>query len=286
MKVLFFGANGLIGANCIYSLTACSNRFWDITAVIRPGSIHNFKKNNIKSIEVEDICKSFKKVIIDTNPDIIVNCAGVVKQNFDKYPKSEIIRMNSLFPHLLSEYCESKLIKLITISTDCVFSIKSGNNSEISQKFSQDLYGASKRIGEVSGNFSKTIRLSSIGFEHGVSKHGLLEWLLNNDCRAVLGYSNAIYSGVAASEMFRIIEWVLDNWETSDVFHFPGYLISKLKLLTLLVEAFDLDVIIKPSSEPKIERNLTSNFVSALDLKLPPWDLQIQNLRELEKYYV
>src|SRR3990172_7762247 len=100
MKVLVTGADGMLGREVVGKI---------------PGSVgHNHRMCDIT--DRYDISRS----ILDTTPDVIINCAGVVK-GMD-LPISSYINVNSLGPHLLAERCSVEGIRLINISTDCVFS--------------------------------------------------------------------------------------------------------------------------------------------------------------------
>jgi len=285
INVLVLGANGLIGANIIYSLKLFSKNNWKIFAACRPGSQHNFAKYDIKVLSVNDYFSEFKDLIKISSADLVINCVGVVSQVFETTKISEVIKWNSYFPNFLNEKLQILDIRLINISTDCVFSKDSGNNNESSTKFAHDLYGTSKLLGEIKSSFGHTIRLSTVGFEYGKSKHGLFEWFINNLNEQINGFVEAIYSGTAGSEVFRIIDYKMQNWEKSQLLHFEGYEISKYELLNLFKDAVGSKVSILKKRLPVIRRNLKSKFVGPKDLKLPSWPEQIYNLMQLRKYY-
>ena len=75
-------------------------------------------------------------------------------------------------------------MRLIHISTDCVFSGERGQYDENSITDAKDLYGISKSIGDINVENALTIRTSTIGHELN-SKSGLLEWFLsqNDSCQ-------------------------------------------------------------------------------------------------------
>ena len=64
-------------------------------------------------------------------------------------------------------------VKLVILSTDCVFDGKDGNYVEKSNRFSNSLYGKSKKAGEIiSKKNVLTFRSSGLGHEI-FSKRGL-----------------------------------------------------------------------------------------------------------------
>ena len=94
--------------------------------------------------------------------------------------------------------CKNK-IRLIHLSSDCVFSGNKGFNNEDDIPDPVDFYGRSKLLGELNFANTLTIRKSVIGHEI-TSKNGLLEWFLNqrND---VEGYKIVFFSGLTVLEL-------------------------------------------------------------------------------------
>ena len=285
IRALVLGANGLIGANVIFSLKQYSKNSWNIYAVTRRGVVQYFKKFGVNHLYVTNYFDDFEQLLSISSADIVINCVGVVSQNFSQKKYSDFIKWNSYFSAVLHERCIHHKVRLLNISTDCVFSIQSGDNFEDSDRFAVDLYGSSKRLGEISSQYGHTIRLSSVGFEYSKCKHGLLEWFLGTDKAQVPGFANATYSGTSGSEVFRIIDYVLDHWDEFKLIHFQGYEINKFELLNLFKEVFEKNIIVKESSTPVIKRNLKSRYVSPEDLCLPDWDIQVRELKSMRKFY-
>ena len=59
---------------------------------------------------------------------------------------------------------------LFIFSTDCVFSGKEGNYKETSIPDADDIYGLSKRLGEIEDKNALTLRTSIIGHELNTQK--------------------------------------------------------------------------------------------------------------------
>jgi dTDP-4-dehydrorhamnose reductase len=57
-------------------------------------------------------------------PDIVINAMGITK-HIDEV-RTKVIRVNSIFPHELAQISSKLGIRLIHISTDCVFTGKKG----------------------------------------------------------------------------------------------------------------------------------------------------------------
>lgn len=77
---------------------------------------------NVSAENFDSIVKAFG----EARPDVAVNCIGVIKQL--KTAKNPVLTLsvNSVFPHRLTDLCKVSGARLITLSTDCVFSGKRG----------------------------------------------------------------------------------------------------------------------------------------------------------------
>jgi dTDP-4-dehydrorhamnose reductase len=67
-------------------------------------------------------------VIKRAQPDLVINAAGIVKQQVKAKAAIPSISVNSLWPHLLSEACAAHDARMVHVSTDCVFSGSRGQN--------------------------------------------------------------------------------------------------------------------------------------------------------------
>ena len=98
--------------------------------------------------------------------DVIVNCIGMIKPQVDKLGTVAAIKVNSLFPHYLSNVGEGLGAKVIHITTDCVWSGQDGNYTEDTPHDALDVYGKTKSLGEpenctVIGNPAKILENKS-----------------------------------------------------------------------------------------------------------------------------
>lgn len=112
-KVLVLGSTGMLGYGV--SKTINSNDDFEIIYTSR-------KKNDSNYF---DVLNSNLNNLPKT--DYLINCIGVIKPNMNK-SITNAIKINSLFPHELSDYCINNNIKLIHISTDCVYSGRKHNS--------------------------------------------------------------------------------------------------------------------------------------------------------------
>jgi dTDP-4-dehydrorhamnose reductase len=220
------------------------------------------------------------QVIQSVRPDVVVNCIGVIKQKFQAQDPLETIPVNAVFPHRLAQICDLARARLVHISTDCVFSGRTGCYRETDEPDAVDLYGRSKQLGEITEEQNVvTLRTSIIGHELGTS-HGLLEWFLSQT-GSVSGYDRAIFSGVTTLELANIlVEYVFGNEAIHGLFHVAGKAISKHDLLCLIAAVYDHQITIKSDSSTVIDRSLNAErFQSATGYAPADWRSLLENLR-------
>lgn len=199
-----------------------------------------------------------RQVLFLGNPDVVINCIGIVKQVKESGDRLRSIQINALFPHQLYEVCRSIQARLIHISTDCVFSGDKGNYSEYDQSDAMDVYGMTKYLGEVVGKGVLTLRTSIIGRELKTS-HGLLEWFIKHRGGAVDGYSHAVFSGFPTVTFARILEDIVLNhpW-LNGLYHVSSGPINKYDLLNMINDRLGLNITVNKVDEPYCDRSLDS----------------------------
>jgi dTDP-4-dehydrorhamnose reductase len=238
---------------------------------------NNQRKNIFKKVNGLDI-DTIEKAVLKSNADIIINCIGLIKQegNFDNpkiaYP------INSILPHSMAILAHMNNARLIHFSTDCVFTGKKGNYHESDEPDSDDIYGLSKRFGEVRYKNSITLRTSIIGHELE-SKKSLVEWFLNSSSE-VNGFKNAIFSGLPTIEIARIIkEYIIPNNSLSGLYHLSADPINKFDLLQLIKKTYNKDITIYEDTEFCINRSLNSDmFRDRTGYNPPEWKKLIRNM--------
>ena len=118
---------------------------------------------------------------------------------------------NSLLPHHLQSISEEIGAKLIHISTDCVFSGKTGSYTESSLRDADDVYGRTKALGEIISNQHLTIRTSIVGPELKINGEGLLHWFLTSTEKELNGFSKVFWGGVTTVELAKAIEFAISH---------------------------------------------------------------------------
>ena len=168
-------------------------------------------------------------VLREIRPNVAINCIGVVKQAPTINDAVTTITINSLFPHLLLRDCQEWGIRLIHLSTDCVFSGRKGSYRETDQPDPADFYGLSKWVGEPNGHGILVIRTSMFGPELG-KRQGLLEWFLDQRGKTVRGFANAVFSGFYTRSLARLVLKISSQYpESSGLRHLSAEPISKYR---------------------------------------------------------
>lgn len=280
MRILILGGSGMLGHELLMSWQATHSVI--VTLRKNPGDYGQEKLfNESNSVIVNDVCnmEGLEKIVADITPDAIINCIGVIKQRHDSLESIPSIQINALFPHLLGKLCKAYNVRLVHISTDCVFSGKKGNYCEEDSPDPVDLYGRTKLLGELYENHCVTLRTSIIGLELKY-KQSLVEWFLSQKGQ-IAGYKNAIYSGVITRELARIIEKILiDYKDLKGLYHIASDAISKYELLSMLKSKLDRrDVSIIGDESYKCDRSLNGAiFVNSTQYEIPSWDAMLDEL--------
>lgn len=280
-KILIIGASGMIGSTLLKFLSIKNNH--SIFATIKsPNSfkIPNFSGNYqlFSDLDVENK-NDLENIYIKNNPDVVINCVGIVKQSKEIKNNFKVISLNSLLPHYLKNLCTKYSARFINISSDCVFSGSRGNYLEDDLPDATDLYGRSKILGEVYSKNAITLRTSLIGHELN-NTYGILEWFLSQS-NNVEGYQKAIFSGLTVTEFARIInDYVLPNKKLTGLYHLSSVPICKYDLLMLIKQIYGKRINVIPDDKKvMINRSLNSSkFRKATGFLPKSWSQMIKEM--------
>ncbi len=181
--------------------------------------------------------------------DIVINAVGVLIGGSIS-DKKRAFELNGVLPNLLHSWSAELGFRLILISTDCVFDGKSGLYSEFDRPNANDIYGMSKRMGELIGEVQRTliIRTSIIGPE--LKKGTGLWYWFENQKDLVSGFTQAYWSGITTLELAKFMEYALKHNITGLKQVSNGRPISKFNLLYLMKElGVNSHIEIKENSE-------------------------------------
>ena len=283
MRILVFGSGGMLGHKLMQVLGNGHEVFGTSRSRELPRMLAG--ANLLPNVSIEDDA-AVRGSIEAVRPDVVVNAVGIIKQLPDSKNVITTLTVNSIFPHRLAELGREFGFRLITVSTDCVFSGSRGNYSEEDTPDATDLYGKSKNLGEVDAPNCLTLRTSIIGHEIGTS-HSLVDWFLSNRGGKVKGYVNAIYSGFPTVIFAAIIDnLILRQPALSGLYHVSSDPIGKYELLKLINERYDAKVEIEPFEDFRIDRSLDSTrFRTETDFAPRSWPEMIDLMADDAKSY-
>lgn len=135
-----------------------------------------------------------KEVIGAGEYDYIINCIGLLNTACDEHIDLAIL-LNSYLPHFLVETTRELKTRVIQMSTDCVFSGKKGNYTELDNPDGETNYDKTKALGEINDKKNLTFRNSIIGPDINESGIGLFNWFMKQTGE-INGFEKSIWTGV------------------------------------------------------------------------------------------
>ncbi len=277
MKILIFGATGLIGNN-LFRFLSKSNDL-EVYGTYRNQKLLSFfnelEKRNLLFFDVDN--SKIDELFTKSKPDIVLNLIAITKHVKEATNFPKVVQVNSVFPHTLAKLCDEYSSKLIQISTDCVFSGLKGSYLESDLPDDPTMYGRSKALGEVTYGSHLTIRTSAIGRELD-TKYGLIEWFLSQE-KSCFGYSKAIFSGLTARYLGHVMQnYIFPFKNLSGLYHISSNPINKFDLLSRLGVFYKKDIDIISNNHIVIDRSLNSDkFKNTTGYISPTWEQLLDN---------
>lgn len=264
-RVLVLGRTGMLGHMVLRTLDAMQGM------VVR-GTHRDDKADPLyfdamgPIARLEEICRK------DGGYNYCINCIGITADTVrgdDPASVSTAERINAVFPHELADIAVRYAMRVIHISTDGVFAGLSQYYDENAPCDCTDIYGKTKKSGEVISSNVLTIRCSIIGPSPS-EKRGLFEWFRSQpDGSEVPGYTNHLWNGVTTYQFAELCGRIISGGyfdvlrHESPLFHFaPNQPVSKYDLLLLLKKVFVKNVAIIPveNKAGPVRRILVSRY--------------------------
>lgn len=273
-KILILGSTGLIGHQIHYLLS--QNEDYEVFDI----SYRNKLTSNTLLVDIRDE-QILKSEIIKIKPDYVINCIGTLIKQSASNPELAIYT-NAIFPHTLKNICNSLSIKLIHMSTDCVFS---GKNKEpyveTDIKDGLDVYAKTKSLGEIIEENHLTLRTSVIGPELKEDGEQLFNWFMSENGE-IEGFSGAIWSGVTSLELARGVKWAIEN-DISGLYQLTnGFPISKNEVLQLFKKYTNKDISIRPTLGIDIDKSFKDTR-KLINYQIPSYKEMILEMMALIK---
>jgi len=271
-KVLVLGVLGMAGH--IMAEYLDSTKKYDIFGIAREAK----SKYVTKELDITKYAL-LEKYLKEIEPDYVINCIGILvaKSNSEL---TTAIELNSYLPQYLSKLGKKYNYKLIQLSTDCVFSGKSGAYVEDDFRDGDDNYARTKALGEVVNSKDLTIRTSIIGPELKTNGTSLLDWFLKQE-QKVYGFSKVYWNGVTTLELAKQVDGFLEQNMTG-LFHLCiEKKISKYDLLHLFAKHWSKNIIIENNQNSEVDKSLVCTREDFIYTKeRPSYEKMLSEMRE------
>ena len=279
VRIFIIGASGMAGHKLLEQLSVNHQVAGSVRSFSHPRLLSYLLYPGVDVLEPGSLLAP----VSEFRPDVVVNAVGLVKQR--EFRIADLVATNAWFPHQLASLCHLKGIRLLHLSTDCVYSGRRGMYSESDRPDADEPYGMSKVLGEPEET-GLTIRTSLLGRELR-GKLSLIEWLYAQSGRRVKGFRKAFFSGVTTLELARIIDLLVSDFpDLTGTWHVASERIDKDSLLRKVAQEARLDIEIQPDDSFQCDRSLDGSRFEALTGYSPPdWDSAIRELVEDGRSY-
>lgn len=275
MKFLVLGASGMAGHTIAVYLKEQGHK---VTALTR--TPFSYCENIMADVTN---LKLIGEIINTGNYDAVVNCIGILNQDAENNMHQAVF-LNSYLPHYLSYVTRNLKTKLIHMSTDCVFSGKSGSYSEKSFRDGETFYDRSKALGELENNKDLTFRNSIIGPDINKDGIGLFNWFMKQE-GTIQGYTKAIWTGVTTLTLAKAIEKAANNNLVGLYNLVNNDTISKYQMLRLFNEYFkNNSLVINESDRVSLNKSLINNRKD-FDFTVPSYETMIREMKEWVEHH-
>lgn len=269
MKFLILGCNGMAGHIISIYLKEQGH---DITGYAR-------SKSHFINTVIGDATDfvTLREVIQNGNFDSVINCVGLLNQ-FAENNHAMAVLLNGYLPHYLAMVTKNMKTNIIQMSTDCVFSGKTGGYTENSIPDGMLFYDRTKAIGELNDTKNVTLRNSIIGPDIKIKGIGLLNWFLQQE-NCVEGYVGAIWTGQTTLQLAKTMEFAAMNKVHGLYNMVPDSNISKYDLLCLLNKYVRRNpIVIKPKDGFIADKTLIRTRFDGFNYRIPTYEIMVKEL--------
>ncbi len=272
-KILVLGAQGMLGSVVYRHLQRCN--FGEVRGIARKNP---YNDPYIHHADINDM-ESVMAVINQHKPNIIVNCVGLIPQKMNGRDASYYDEVNYLFPRHLLEKINHLDIRLIQMSTDCVFRGKSRGifkynmykptEAYSSEFVAQDSYGLSKLyFDDECASDCVILRTSIIGPTYKNTGAGLFDFAVKNRAvpyehgfhqKKVDGYINHFWNGNTTLQVAKIMAQVIREDTPNGLYQLGNEeVVNKSELLGLISDEFNLKLIVLETVTPEtVDRTIS-----------------------------
>lgn len=269
MRVVVLGSTGMAGHTVAQYLEEQGYEVFRISRSEQPGECR-------AAIDVTDFA-ALDACLDRVKPDGVINCIGLLQKACESRFDLGVL-INSYLPHWLEQKYINTSVKVIHLSTDCVFSGAAGGYREDSLPDGLTPYDRTKALGEIDNSKDLTFRMSIIGPDIDPKGTGLFNWFMGQTGR-INGFGKVFWNGVTTIELARAIDAAFKA-KLAGIYHLvPTQGIDKYSLLMLFQKSFGRgDVTIYRVEEPVINKSLANTRVD-FDFAVHDYPAQVKEMK-------
>ena len=269
MKFLVLGCNGMAGHMISLYLTENGHE------------VTGFARSKITAIptitgDVSDFTY-LKTVILEGKYDAVINCIGLLNR-YAEERQAQAALLNGYLPHFLADITKDIPTQIIHMSTDCVFSGKTGGYTEASVPDGTLFYDRSKALGELNDNKNLTLRNSIVGPDIKTEGIGLLNWFMQQT-GPVKGFSKAIWTGQTTLQLAKTMEEAVIQKATGLYNMVPDSSINKydlLKLFNRYIRKSPIEIL--PEENFIMDKSLIRTRFDGFNYNIPDYEVMVCEL--------
>jgi len=269
INILVLGGTGMLGNAVVRHFYKLGE--YDVTATYRTEGL----EIPCKKVKFDALNDGFENLA--GHYDYVLNCIGIIKP-FMSADIAAAIKINALFPHYVAEHCVKSNMKLIHITTDCVYSGQKGKYTESDLHDALDDYGKSKSLGECPKN-AMVLRTSIIGEE--IHKNAsLIAWAKSQKGKTISGFSTHLWNGITTNHYAKVCDTIIrQNYFEHGLFHiFAHDDVTKLEMMHMFNHKFDLGMTIEEKKPAVCDRTLRTEKELCKKLDIPTVGQMIEEL--------
>lgn len=218
-----------------------------------------------------------KSTVLKGNYDSVINCVGLLNR-FAENDHAAAVLLNGYLPHFLAKITENTETQIIHMSTDCVFSGKTGGYTEESIPDGTLFYDRSKAVGELDDEKNITLRNSIVGPDIKEKGIGLLNWFMQQE-GSVKGFTGAIWTGQTTLQLAKTMEQAAKLRAHGLYNAVPDESINKYELLQLFNTYIRRKPIgIKPKDGFVTDKSLVRTRYEGFNYNIPDYKTMIIEL--------
>lgn len=238
-KILITGASGMLGATLV--------KLWKKKYQIFATAGRNFSHNQAKNFKQFDLkAKNYQVLANFVKPDAIIHCAALTSHEYcQSNPKEAMLVNGDSVKKLIKVFPK---VKLLFISTDAVFPLKTHLANEKTKTSPVTVYGKSKELGErYILSYAKNaciVRTTIIGRNINSDKQSFAEWIVNSikSGKKITLYDDTIFTPISIWHLAKELEWVIRN-KVPTILHVAGReIVSKYDFGYNLCKELNLDL--------------------------------------------